>query len=206
ETADEGAAPRSLAAAVVEPFHEFFTRGGVRTALLVLAFLFLYKLGDNMAVALQTPFFIDVGFSLTQIGTIAKFTILGASITETAIGGLVMLRLPINKSLWVFGVVQLTSSLGFSLLARVGPNPYLLAATASYEYLGVGLGTVALTAFIAQQTSRSFTATQLALLTSVIGGPRTPASSITGFIVEGLSGCERTACTHAALLQCWFEF
>jgi len=206
ETADDGTAPRSLGAAVVEPFREFFTRGGVKTALLVLAFLFLYKLGDNMAVALQTPFFIDVGFSLTQIGTIAKFTILGASIVATAIGGLIMLRLPINKSLWVFGVVQLTSSLGFALLAKVGPNPYLLAATASYEYLGVGLGTVALTAFIAQQTSRSFTATQLALLTSLTAVPRTVASSITGIVIEGLSGCERAACAHDALMRGWAEF
>jgi PAT family beta-lactamase induction signal transducer AmpG len=206
ETADDATAPRSLGAAIVEPFREFFTRGGVKTALLILAFLFLYKLGDNMAVALQTPFFIDVGFSLTQIGTIAKFTILGASIVATALGGLIMLRLPINKSLWIFGVVQFTSSLGFALLARVGPNPYLLAATASYEYLGVGLGTVALTAFIAQQTSRSFTATQLALLTSLTALPRTVASSVTGIVIEGLSGCERTACAHDALMQGWAEF
>jgi len=206
ETADDHSAPRSLAAAVVDPFREFFSRGGAKPALLILAFLFLYKLGDNMAVALQTPFFVDVGFSLTQIGTIAKFSILGASIVATAVGGLAMLRLPINKALWVFGAIQLTTNLGFSLLARVGPNPYILAAVASYEYFGVGLGTVALTAFIAQQTSRSFTATQLALLTSLTALPRTVASSITGFVVEGLSGCERAACAHEALQQGWFEF
>jgi len=206
ETAEERTAPRTLRAAVVEPFREFFTRGGIKPALLTLAFLLLYKLGDNMAVALQTPLFIDVGFSLTQIGTIAKFTILGTTILATAVGGLIMLRLPINRALWVFGIIQLTTNLGFALLVRVGPNPFVLAATASYEYLGYGLGTVALTAFIAQQTSRSFTATQLALLTSVIGVPRTLASSITGFIVEGLSGCERAACTHEALMRGWFEF
>jgi len=206
ETTDDRMAPRSLRAAVVEPFREFFTRGGVNAALLVLAFLFLYKLGDNMAVALQTPFFIDVGFSLSQIGTIAKFTILGTSVVATAIGGLLMLRLPINKALWVFGIIQVTTSLGFAALARVGPKPLMLAAAASYEYLGVGLGTVALTAFIAQQTSRSFTATQLALLTSLIAVPRTLATSITGFLVEALSGCARTACDHGALMHGWFEF
>ena len=180
--------------------------GGVNAALLILAFLFLYKLGDNMAVALQTPFFIDVGFSLSQIGTIAKFTILGTSVVATAIGGLLMLRLPINKALWVFGIIQVTTSLGFALLARVGANPLMLAGAASYEYLGVGLGTVALTAFIAQQTSRSFTATQLALLTSLIAVPRTLATSITGFLVEALSGCARAACDHDALMHGWFEF
>ena len=206
ETTDDRMAPRSLRAAVVEPFREFFTRGGVNAALLVLAFLFLYKLGDNMAVALQTPFFIDVGFSLSQIGTIAKFTILGTSVVATAIGGLLMLRMPINKALWVFGIIQVTTSLGFALLARVGPKPLMLAAAASYEYLGVGLGTVAITAFIAQQTSRSFTATQLALLTSLIAVPRTLATSITGFLVEALSGCSRAACDHDTLMQGWFEF
>jgi PAT family beta-lactamase induction signal transducer AmpG len=206
ETADERLAPRSIRAAVVDPFREFFNRDGLKSALLTLAFLVLYKLGDNLAVALQTPFFIDVGFSLTQIGTIAKLTILTTSVVATALGGLIMLRLPINRSLWVFGIVQLTTSLGFALLARVGANPYMLAAAASYEYLGVGLGTVALTAFIAQQTSRQFTATQLALLTSLIAVPRTIATSITGFVVQALSGCERGACEPAALAEGWFKF
>jgi PAT family beta-lactamase induction signal transducer AmpG len=96
--------------------------------------------------------------------------------------------------------------LGFAALARVGPNPLMLAAAASYEYIGVGLGTVAITAFIAQQTSRNFTATQLALLTSLIAVPRTFATSITGFLVEDFSGCARDVCEHDALLRGWFEF
>lgn len=186
ETYDDRAAPRSVKAAVVEPFVEFFGRGGVRPALLVLAFLFLYKLGDNMAVALQTPFFVDTGFTLTQIGTVAKFAILGSSMIGAALGGLIMLKLSISRSLWVFGVVQLTSILGFALLARVGPDPYLLFVVASYEYLGVGLGTVAITAFIQQQTSMRFTATQLALLTTFATLPRTLATATTGFIIEAV--------------------
>ena len=186
ETYDDRNAPRSVKAAIVEPFVEFFGRGGIRSALLVLAFLFLYKLGDNMAVALQTPFFVDTGFSLTQIGTVAKFAILGSSMIGAALGGLIMLKLSINRSLWAFGFVQLTSILGFALLARVGPNPYVLFGVASYEYLGVGLGTVAITAFIQQQTSMRFTATQLALLTTFATLPRTLATATTGFIIEAV--------------------
>jgi PAT family beta-lactamase induction signal transducer AmpG len=186
ETSDDRIAPKSFRAAVVEPFAEFFARGGAKSALLILAFMLLYKLGDNMAVALQTPFFIDVGFSLVQIGTVAKFAILGSSMLGAALGGLIMLRLSINRALWVFGIVQLTSIFGFALLAKAGPNPYILFAVASYEYLGVGLGTVALTAFIAQQTSRRFTATQLALLTSLTAVPRTFANATTGFIIEAV--------------------
>ena len=97
-----------------------------------------------------------------------------------------MLKLAINRALWVFGLVQLTTSLGFAALAAVGPNPYMLAAAAAWEYFGVGLGTVALLAFIAQQTDRRFTATQLALLTSLMVVPRTFAGSITGYIIEAV--------------------
>ncbi len=186
ETSDDRLAPRSMRSAIVEPFREFFTRNGVGSALLVLAFLFFYKLGDNMAVALQTPFFLDVGFSRTQIGTIAKFSILASTIVASTLGGLIMLKLAINRALWVFGIVQLTTSLGFAALAAVGPNPYMLAAAAAWEYFGVGLGTVALLAFIAQQTDRRFTATQLALLTSLMVVPRTFAGSVTGYIIEAV--------------------
>lgn len=186
ETADESAAPQSLREAVVEPFHEFFQRDSLKSALAVLSFLVLYKLGDNMAVALQTPFFIDMGFTLTEIGTVAKFAILGSSIVGTAIGGLLMLKLSLNKALWLFGFVQIFSILGYAALTKIGDNLYALFAAASFEYLGVGLGAVALWAFMAKQTNTRFTATQLALLTSLTAVPRTLANASTGFIIEAI--------------------
>ena len=186
ETADESAAPQSLREAVVEPFHEFFQRDSLKSALAVLSFLVLYKLGDNMAVALQTPFFIDLGFTLTEIGTVAKFAILGSSIVGTAIGGLLMLKLSLNRALWLFGFVQIFSILGYAALTKIGDNLYALFAAASFEYLGVGLGAVALWAFMAKQTNTRFTATQLALLTSLTAVPRTLANASTGFIIEAI--------------------
>lgn len=186
ETADERIAPRSLRAAVIEPFTEFFSRGGAKSALLILSFMLFYKLGDNMAVALQTPFFLDMGFSLIEIGTIAKFVILGSTIAGTVLGGLLMLKLSINRALWIFGFVQIISIFGYAALARIGDNLYALAAATGLEYLGVGLGTVALTAFMAKQTSRRFTATQFALLTSLTAVPRTLANATTGFIIEAV--------------------
>ena len=186
ETADERIAPRSVREAVTEPFAEFFSRGGAKSALLILSFMLFYKLGDNMAVALQTPFFIDIGFTLTEIGTVAKFVILGSTIGGTLLGGLLMLRISINRALWIFGFVQIISIFGYAALAKIGNNLYALAAATGLEYLGVGLGTVALTAFIAKQTSRRFTATQFALLTSVTAVPRTFANATTGFIVEAI--------------------
>lgn len=176
--------PKTIRQAVIEPFREFIGRQGVAPALLVLAFLFFYKLGDNMATALQTPFFIDVGFTLTQIGSIAKTAALSAAIAGAMIGGLIMIRLSINRALWLFGVVQVVSILGFALLSETGANPWMLGIAVVFEYLGVGLGTAALTAYIARSTNKAFAATQFALFTALAATPRTLANSVTGVIVE----------------------
>ena len=176
--------PRTLADAIVLPFREFFERNGVVAALYALAFMFLYKLGDNMATALQTPFFIDVGFSLTQIGTVAKFSALIAAIVGGLGGGVVMIKLGINRALWIFGVVQITSIAGFAALSVIGTNSLALGVVVAFEYLGVGLGTAAFTAFIARSTSTTFAATQFALFTALTALPRTVANALTGVIVE----------------------
>ena len=96
--------------------------------MMVLLFLVLYKLGDNMATALSTPFYLDVGFSLSQIGSIAKVASLVAVIVGGLVGGLMMLKLGINKGLWLFGIVQVISILGFAVLAEMGANPWVLGA------------------------------------------------------------------------------
>jgi PAT family beta-lactamase induction signal transducer AmpG len=177
-------APRTIKEAVIEPFREFLGRQGLGAALFVLAFLFFYKLGDNMATALQTPFFIDVGFTLTEIGVVAKFASLIAVIVGGLAGGLVMVILPINRALWIFGIVQIVSILGFAALAIIGPNLWMLGFAVAFEYLGVGLGTAALTAFIARSTNKAFAATQFALFTALAATPRTLAGATTGVIVE----------------------
>ncbi len=176
--------PKTMREAVTEPFREFIERKGVGAAGLILAFLFLYKLGDNMATALQTPFFVDVGFSLIQIGSIAKFASLIAAIVGGLVGGVMMIKLGINRALWSFGVVQVISILGFALLSEVGTNPWMLGTVVALEYLGVGLGTAAFTAFIARTTNPVFAATQFALFTALAAVPRTLANAVTGVIVE----------------------
>lgn len=176
--------PKTMQEAVVEPFREFMQRKGIQTALLILAFMFLYKLGDNMATALSTPFYVDVGFSLTQIGSIAKISSLVAVIVGGLVGGVAMIRLGINRALWLFGLVQLVSILGFAVLSISGANPYVLAVVVALEYLGVGLGTAAFTAFIARETNPVFAATQFALFTALAALPRTLANAVTGVIVE----------------------
>jgi PAT family beta-lactamase induction signal transducer AmpG len=177
--------PRTLAESVVGPFREFFTRQGWSAALLMLTFIFLYKLGDSMATALATPFYLDMGFSKTDIGIVAKNAGLWTSLLGGILGGLWMVRIGINRALWLFGGVQVMAILGFAWLAYVHqPNLWLLAGVIAFEALGVGLGTVAFTAYIARATDPRYTATQFALMTSLAVVPRVVINATTGWIVE----------------------
>jgi len=178
--------PRTILDAVIKPFEEFIDRKGIESAVFVLAFILLYKLGDSMATALSTPFYLDVGFSMTQIGLVAKSASLIAAITGGIVGGIVMIKLSINRALWLFGVVQVSSILGFAFLSTAGANAWVLGAVVAFEYLGVGLGTVALTAFIARNTHITFAATQLALFTALASVPRIFLGSTTGIIAESI--------------------
>jgi len=184
ETKSEYATPKSLQDAVVLPFKDFIQSKGIKSAASILIFLFLYKLGDSMATALQTPFFIDMGFSKTEIGVIAKTSSLIAMTIGLMVGGIVMIKLSINKALWLFGFVQIVSILGFAALAEIGHNSYALAFAMGFEYLGVGLGTAAFIDFIAKTTNPAFAATQFALFTALTALPRTFANATTGIIVE----------------------
>lgn len=175
-----------LGEAVVAPFSEYLQRRGWAGVCLVIGFMVLYKIGDNMATALATPFYIDMGFTMTEIGVVAKNAALWPAIVGGLLGGVAMLRLGINRSLWVFGVVQLLSILGFAVLAGSGPLLWLLAVVIAFEYLGVGMGTAAFTAFIARETSRMYAATQFALFTAIAALPRTFANASTGVIVEAV--------------------
>ena len=178
--------PKTIREAIVDPFNEFIHRKGWQGALLILSFMFLYKLGDSMATALSTPFYQDIGFSLTEIGIIAKNAALWPAIIGGMLGGILMIKIGINKALWLFGVVQLITILGFAALAEIGNNIIALAVVISMEYLGVGLGTAAFVAFIAKSTNPKYTATQFALFTALAALPRTFVNSSVGFIVDSV--------------------
>ena len=188
--------PKGLRSTIMAPLSEFFQRDGVKSALLILAFMFLYKLGDNLATALSTPFYLDMEFSKTVIGSVVKLVGLWSTMVGTFLGGVIIFKAGINKSLWLFGFVQMASILGFALLAS---NPQgleviglsisgvtLLSLVVAFEYVGVGLGTSALITFMAKSSDISFTATQFALFSSIIALPRTFANSTAGFLIEGV--------------------
>lgn len=184
---------KSFNQTVIAPFNEFFNRKGIKNALLILCFIFLYKLGDSMATALATPFYLDMGFSKIDIGLIAKNAGLWPTIIAGILGGIWMIKLGINRALWLFGLVQVFSILGFVWLASQGPfaviclkQQLMLATVIGVEAIGVGLGTAAFVAYMARETNPAFTATQLALFTSLAAVPRTLFNATTGYLINWL--------------------
>ena len=189
--------PENIREAVVDPLVEYFSRHG---ALWILAFVLFYKIGDTMASAMTTPFYLDIGFTKTEIGAVVKLFGFWATVAGTLVGGVFMLRMGINRSLWVFGFLQAISTACFAILARSGPNVSLLSGVIAFENLSSGMGTAAYAAFMASITNKKFTATQYALLTSLMGVPRVIASAPTGFLAKNLGwGSFFIACALIAI-------
>jgi MFS transporter, PAT family, beta-lactamase induction signal transducer AmpG len=179
----DAAPPKTLRAAVVEPFVDFFDRQG---AWLILAFVVLYKIGDQMASSMTTPFILELGLSKTELAAIAKVFGMGATLGGAFVGGLFMLRLGIHRALWVFGAAQALAILAFAALAHVGRVQTLVALAVALENFTAGMGTSAFVAYMASLTNKRFTATQYALITSLMGIPRVLAGAPTGYLAREL--------------------
>lgn len=173
--------PTTLREAVIEPFVEYFQRPD---ALLMLAFILLYKIGDTMASHMTTPFYLDIGFTKTEIGAVVKLFGFWATVLGGLLGGLLVMRIGIHRALWLFGILQGVSTAGFAVLAQVGASLPGLALVITFENLSGGMGTAAYIAYMASLTNRRFTATQYALLSSLMGIPRVIAAAPTGFVAE----------------------
>jgi PAT family beta-lactamase induction signal transducer AmpG len=167
----------------VQPFVDYFQRAD---AGLILLFILLYKVGDTMASNMTTPFYLDIGFSKTEIGAVVKLFGFWATIIGSVLGGIVILRTGIYRALWAFGILQALSTAGFAVLAQVGYSLSLLAGVIAFENLSAGMGTAAFVAFMASLTNKKFTATQYALLSSLMGVPRVIVAAPTGYFAEWL--------------------
>jgi PAT family beta-lactamase induction signal transducer AmpG len=175
--------PKTIKEAVIGPLTDYFRRDG---AFWMLGFILLYKIGDTMASAMTTPFFLDIGFTKTEIGAVVKFFGFSATVAGTLLGGALMIRIGINRSLWIFGLLQGVSTAGFAVLARIGHSIPALSGAVAFENLCSGMGTSAFVAFMASITNKKFTATQYALLSSLMGVPRVLASAPTGYFAKNL--------------------
>ncbi len=162
--------PDSLEQAVVLPFVEFFNRMGGQRAIAVLLFILLYKLGDNLTAKMAIPFLGDqgLGFSDTDIGAIRQGLGLVATIVGTLAGGAALSQLGINRSLWIFGGLQALSNLGYLILAIVGKNYLVMVLAINVENFCAGLGTAGFVGFLMSLCNPRFSATQFALLSSLM--------------------------------------
>lgn len=191
------APPRSLKEAVFNPLIEYFKRKG---ALEILLFILLYKLGDQLAATMATPFYLNLGFTKTQIGAIAKTFGFGATISGLLAGGILGLKVGMRRSLLGFGVLQAISILGFAVLAHIGQNLAALTIVIALDNFASGMGTSAFLAYMASLTNKKFTATQYALLTSLMRIPGVVFGSSTGILAESLGWANFFVfCTLAAV-------
>lgn len=179
----EAPPPRTLQESVVGPLREFFQRNGAWT---ILAFVLFYKIGDSMASDMFNTFFLLKGYSKSEIASVAKLFGLWATIGGGLVGGALIVRLKLYRSLWIFGVMQALSTLSFTALAMAGTNIAALAVAVAAENFTSGMATAAYVAFMATQSNKRFTATQYALLTSLMGVPRAIFGATTGVLAETL--------------------
>ena len=175
--------PMSMLQAFLQPLVEFLQRD---RALLILLFILFYKLGDTMAGGLTTNFYMGIGYSKTEIAAIAKTFGFFSAIAGGLTGGVIMLRIGMPRALWMFGVLQAVTTLLFAVLANMPHNNVFLATVIFSEDFTTGMGTAAFTAYIASQTNKSHTAMQYALLTSLMGVPRTIIAAPMGLVAAHL--------------------
>ncbi|MDW8371859.1 MAG: MFS transporter, partial [Geminicoccaceae bacterium] len=181
-----GALAFRLEQAVVAPFAEFFARNGVASALLILLFVVLYKLGDALLGALTSPLYVGLGFAKTEVAAIVKSWGLVAVLVGGVLGGLVVRRLGLLPALWVCGIGQMLSNLMFLLLWWAGRDNTVLALTITVENLAGGMGTTAFVAYLSALCNVTYTATQYALLSSLMAQARTFLAGFAGLFQASL--------------------
>jgi PAT family beta-lactamase induction signal transducer AmpG len=162
--------PETFAQAVVQPFLEFFRRLGWKTAVFTLLFIVLFRVGDAMVAKLAVPFLgaKGLGFSDGDIGNIRQGMGLIATIVGTLMGGAALSKLGINRSLWLFGSLQAVSNIGYYILALTGKNYLTMVLAINVENFCSGLGTAGFVGFLMSLCNSRFSATQFALLSSLM--------------------------------------
>ncbi len=170
--------------AVTSPFAEFFARNGVQTALLVLVFILLYKLGDAFAGVMANPFYVKIGFSLSEIATVSKIFGVAATLAGVFLGGVAVARYGVLWSLFGCGVLQMLSNLMFAAQAAIGPEVSFLVLTIGIENLSGGLGSAAFVAYLSLLCNTRYTGTQYALFSSFMAVGRTWLSASSGYVAD----------------------
>ncbi len=180
----EVAAPRTLRLAVVKPLTEFFRRPG---ALVAIAFVMLYKLGDYVAMyMIPTLLLKDLEFGLTEVALLQKFIGISATIVGAAAGGIIVDRIGIRKGLLYFGLAQALANIGYVLLAIVGRDYAVLVGAIAIDNVCNGLGAAAFVAYLMSMCHHKYSASQHALLASAMTIVARLVTATSGWIIEGV--------------------
>jgi len=176
----------TLVDAVWKPLQEFFSRLTIKKGLLILLFILLYRLADSLVAVVATPFLLSLKFTQTELGAVRGGIGLAATLVGTLAGGAVLSKIGVNKSLWIFGILQAASNGFYWLLAVVGQNFAMMLLTVNVENFCTGLGTAAFVGFLITMCHPQFSATQYALLSSLVALSRDIVVAPSGEIVEFL--------------------
>ncbi|NNF52347.1 MAG: MFS transporter [Gammaproteobacteria bacterium] len=175
-----------FSAAIIGPFVDFFSRHGLQ-ALVILSLVGLYKLSDIAMGVMANPFYIDLGFSLSEIASIAKVFGFIMIIVGSTVGGIMVVRIGLMRSLLAGAILVASTNLLFVLMAQYGPDLRLLALVISADNLTVGISSVVLVAYASSLTNRAYTATQYALFSSLMTLPGKFLAGFSGVIVDATS-------------------
>ncbi|MFS4459271.1 AmpG family muropeptide MFS transporter [Bdellovibrio sp. HCB2-146] len=175
--------PRSLTEALVGPFSEFLKRNG---AYFILAFVFLFKLGDALSGAMLNPFYVEMKYSNLDIGLVAKTFGMASSLLGLFFGGVTIYYIGIYRSLWIFGVLQALSTAAFALLTYTNGAIWSFATVVVFEDVTSGMGSAAFVAYMGALTNKKYTATQYAIFASIATLGRNFFSGFSGDMVKAL--------------------
>lgn len=176
--------PRTIREAVVDPFVEFFGRAGLGWGLVILLFIILYQLPDRFGQNMVTPFLLQIGFSQTEVGAIQGGIGLLFTIIGVLAGGAVIAGLGINRCVWIFFFLQIFSNLAYYWISLIGANEGALVIAIIIENFSGGLVTAVFVALLMSLSSKRFSATQFALLSSLMSAARDILVAPAGRIAE----------------------
>jgi MFS transporter, PAT family, beta-lactamase induction signal transducer AmpG len=175
--------PRTLKEAVWGPFVGFLSQD---RALEILAFVVLFKLADQLTQALTGPFLVQMGFGPADVGVVRSGIAVAATLVGTFLGGLLTSAVGLGRALWITGLLQILSNLGYALVAQVGPNRLVMYSAVALELGMSGMGTGAFGVLLIRLTQKRFSATQYALLSSLFSIPRVLAGPPAALLVDAL--------------------
>ncbi len=177
--------PKRLIDSFWHPLKDFFHRKG---AWVIILFILLFKMGDSIAGNTLMKFYNDMGYTKPEIAFWAKTLAIFTAVLGGLLGGIIVKKIGLVRSLVLFGIFQALSTAAFAILANSAKDIYLFGAVIGFEDLTSGMGSAAFLAFMAHLTNTRFSATQYALLSSLASLPSRSVSATAGWIQELAGG------------------